>query len=533
MLFTSHQLPYQQTGVFTKIVLDYIEGAPELQPFYSYRPTLEGVRQAIEQRQHRSVDRALLVDVLQKQYEATNRSEKVDSNIRLLLEGNTFTICTAHQPNLLSGPLYFIYKILHAIKLADILKEQLPDFNFVPVFYMGSEDADLAELNHFYVEGKKYEWRTTQTGSVGRMKVDDLLIQLINELEGQLSAFPNGQEVLTMIRKCYQKGITIQHATFELVNMLFGDYGVVVLIPDNADLKRCMLPIFKDDLFHQAPGTIVAEASEQLSEYYDAQAYPREINLFYLQEDKRERIVKANDRFVVQNMELSFSAEEIEKELADHPERFSPNVILRGLYQEAILPNIAFIGGGGELAYWLQLKALFDHYQTSFPVLVLRNSFLLIESKWKQRIDRLGFSLENIFQPEPVLLNYLVKRTSEHNLSLNGSFSMAENVYEEIRQQAMAVDATLGPHVAAIKAQSLKLLKELEKKMLRAEKRKFAAEERHIKAVREQLFPGNGLQERHDNITYWYAAYGKELIKELYEHSLGLEQEFTILLNDK
>jgi bacillithiol biosynthesis cysteine-adding enzyme BshC len=529
MLFSAHQLPYQQTGVFTKIVLDYLEGSPNLQPFYSFRPTLEGIQKAIQQKKSQVIDRSLLVGVLQSQYAAVTPSEQVNNSIQALLSENTFTVCTAHQPNLLTGPLYFIYKILHTIKLANYLKQQFPEHNFVPVYYMGSEDADLAELNHFYVDGKKYEWQTKQTGAVGRMKVDDLLIKIIDELEGQLAHYPFGSEMLETIRKSFQKGVTIQEATFLLIHQLFADYGLVVLIPDNAQLKRCMLPVFHDDLFHQIPSSIVAETSEKILQQYDAQAHPREINLFYLKDNIRERIIRNGDKFLIQNTSITFSAGEIEKELIDHPERFSPNVILRGLFQETVLPNIAFIGGGGELAYWLQLKGLFDHNKTCFPVLVLRNSFLIIEAKWMRNIEKLAFSIEDIFKPDDTLLNSLVRRASTQNLSLNGSFSRAEEVYEEIKQQAITIDTTLGAHVAAIKAKSLKLLKELEKKMLRAEKKKFEAEKRQINAFKSQLFPNNGLQERHDNITYWYTVYGKELIQELYNYSLGLEQQFTVM----
>lgn len=535
MLFTAHQLPYQQTGVFSKIIIDYLNEAPGLQPFYSFRPTLDGVRQAIQQKKSQTIDRSLLAEVLQNQYASMDRSEKVNTNIEALRLENTFTICTAHQPNLFTGPLYFIYKILHAIKLADYLKQQFTEFNFVPVYYMGSEDADLAELNHFNVDGKKYEWQTVQTGAVGRMKVDDQLIRMINELDGQLSGYPHGEEILNMIRKAFPKGETIQQATFHLVHQLFSDFGLVVLIPDSARLKHCMLPVFKDDLFVQVPSSLVSDSSKKLSEEYNAQAHPRDINLFYLKDDIRERIIKTGDKFQVQNTNFLFSAEEMEEELHEHPERFSPNVILRGLFQETVLPNLVFIGGGGELAYWLQLKALFEHYKVPFPILVLRNSFLMIEKKWMRKIEKLSFSLQEIFQTEDVLLNTLVHRTTTQKLSLNGSFSKAEEVYDEIMKQAALVDATLETHVAAIKARSLKLLMELEKKMLRAEKKKFAAEERQIKAFRNQLFPKNGLQERYDNITYWYAVYGKDLISELYAYTLGLDQQFTIMteLNDE
>jgi bacillithiol biosynthesis cysteine-adding enzyme BshC len=262
---------------------------------------------------------------------------------------------------------------------------------------------------------------------------------------------------------------------------------------------------------------------------YKVQAHPREINLFYLEGDRRERIEIRGDQYQVLNTDLSFSKEELIAELQQHPERFSPNVILRGLYQETILPNIVFIGGGGELAYWLELKDLFDHYKVPFPVQVLRNSFLILEKKWQDKISKLGFRPEDIFQSEDQLLNQLVKRSTDQKLELNGTLSATEQLYDKIRQQAASIDLTLGKHVEALKTATLYRLRELEKKMLRAEKRKFSAQQRHIGQIKEMLFPANGLQERHDNMLYYFAKWGHDFFRAVYDHSLTTEQQFVIL----
>jgi len=204
-------------------------------------------------------------------------------------------------------------------------------------------------------------------------------------------------------------------------------------------------------------------------------------------------------------------------------------VILRGIYQETILPNIVFIGGGGELAYWLELKDLFVHYNVPYPVLLLRNSFLLIEQKWQDKVDKMHFTAADFFLSEQELLNKLVARESKHEIKLNGSLVQVEKIYEDFKKQAAEIDQTLAPHVDALKARSLQRLQELEKKMLRAEKRKFADQQRHINIIKEQLFPKNNLQERIDNFSYYYAKWGSGLIDKLYEHSLSVESKFVIL----
>ncbi len=531
-MFTATHLPYNQTGSFSKMVTDYLAGAEALRSFYAQPPTPEGIEAKIAERKALPVNREVLVNVLTQQYAGMQVSESVKQNIQSLLLPNTFTITTAHQPNLFTGPLYFIYKILHAVKLAETLKQKWPEYNFVPVYYMGSEDADFAELNHTFVDGKKLEWKKEQGGAVGRMMVDKTLVQLIEELEGQLTVEEKGAEVIRLLRNAYEAGKTIQAATFELINELYGAYGLVVLIPDHPLLKAQMKDLFADDLFAHKPFGIVVETSERISKDYHAQAYPREVNLFYLKENMRERIEWQDGRFMVLNTEVSFPEDAMRKELDEHPERFSPNVILRGIYQETILPNLAFIGGGGELAYWLQLKDLFAAYRVSYPVLVLRNSFLVVEEKWQKKLAQLRISVPQLFSDETTLINALVKERADNPISLNGNFEAAADLFFKIKVQATQIDATLSQHVAAIEARSVKALQGLEKKMLRAEKRKHVDLQAQVHNLKEALFPNDGLQERVENFSRFYAKWGRSFMEELHRHSLALEQEFTVLCEE-
>ena len=526
----STRLPYRQTNYFTRIILDYLDHSESLKPFYAHPPSLQGIQKAISNRQSISTNRKVLVEELKKQYADFSTVNNVQKNIEALLSENTFTITTAHQPNIFTGPLYFIYKILHAIKLAEHCKASLPQYHFVPVFYMGSEDADIDELGHFHLNGEKIIWNTKQTGAVGRMKVDKEFLRLISQIEGQLTVLPFGNEILSLVKNCYQEGTQIQDATFELINSLFGEYGLIVLIPDSAGLKKQAAKIFEDDLLNETPSIIVEQTANKLQATgYKLQANPREINLFYLEDGVRDRIVKLKSRYVTHDSRLTFDEEEILNELQDHPERFSPNVILRGIYQETILPNLVYIGGGGEIAYWLQLKDLFEHYKVPFPVLLLRNSFLIIEKKWQEKISRLGFTVEDFFLSERELINQLVIRETKNEIKLNGNFTDAEKLYESLKKQAVTVDASLAQHVEALKTQSLYRLQELEKKILRAEKRKFTDQQRQIHTIKERLFPKNGLQERIDNFLYYYAKWGGDFIHQLHRHSLSLEEEFVIL----
>jgi len=527
---TSTRLPYRQTGVFSKLALDYIDQEAALKPFYTYPPSIEGVHKAIEKRKSFHTDRDLLVGELKKQYANIRIHKKTGENIDLLISENTYTITTAHQNNIFTGPLYFIYKIIHVIKLADHFNEVLPGCHFVPVFFIGSEDADLNELNHLWLGGEKLVWETKQTGAVGRMKVDKELLKLVDSMHGQLSVLPYGGEMISKIRKFYKEGITIQDATFAMVNDLFSEYGLVILLPDNAVYKKQLSLVFRDDLLQQTASGIVEETANNLQNAgYKVQANPREINLFYLKENLRERIEYSNANYRIKNSPILFNEKEILEELETHPERFSPNVILRGIFQETILPNILFVGGAGETAYWLQLKNLFEHYQVPFPVLVLRNSFLLIEKRWDERIKKSGFKSEDFFLDVQELMNRVVAKESNNETRLNGSLTELEQMYESFKRRAVKVDSSLEKHVESLKLKSILRLKELEKKMLRAEKRKFSDRQRQLQAIKDHLFPHNGLQERIDNFSYYYSIWGNSFIKQLYNHSLALEQEFVIL----
>lgn len=522
------QLAYKETGYFSAIITDYLNEAGAIKPFYQHPVSPRGIEAAIKERQAFKVDRKNLVESLKQQYASIPTSEKVKKYIEQLSEANTFTITTAHQPALFTGTLYFIYKIFHAIKMAEDFNAQYPQYKFVPVYWMGSEDADLDELGKFYLGDEKIVWDTKQVGAVGKMNTKGI-DKLIHRINGELSVLPHGNELIQLLKDSYLSSNDIQTATFKLLNALFADYGLVVLIPDTPELKRTMQKVFEDDLFNEKPSEIVSASIEELSKHYKVQANPREINLFYLKDNIRARIVRAGNEFMVHDTDIRFSEVAIKKELIDHPERFSPNVILRGLYQETILPNIVFVGGGGETAYWLELKNLFHHYKVPFPVLVLRNSFLWVEKKWQDKIRNMGFTVIDFFKSEQELLTTLVTRSKNGELKLVKEMQNAVEFYEQVKVKAGEIDKSLQQHVDALRVKAIKPLEELEKKLLRAEKKKFEAEQRQIHSIKSALFPKNGLQERIDNFMPYYAKYGKAFLDMLYNNSRSLDQQFIIL----
>jgi bacillithiol biosynthesis cysteine-adding enzyme BshC len=524
------RIPYESTGYFSKIVTDYLAQSDTVKPFFVHTPDMQGIKKGISARQSFQTPRAVLVKALEEQYTQVETTSLVREQIQSLLSEKTFTIITAHQPNIFTGPLYFIYKILHAIQLADTLQKEMPDFHFVPVYYMGSEDADLDELGQISVDGHPLSWKTNQTGAVGRMKVDKELLKLLAAIEGQTGVLPFGKELSDLFRKAYTEGRTIQEATLYLVDQFFGRFGLVVLIPDQSKLKQCFASVIEKELLEGFSHTIVSQTIRDLEKNYKVQAGGREINLFYLIDNQRERIEKEGEGFTVPALGLQFTKDQMLEELQQHPERFSPNVILRGAFQETILPNVAFIGGGGELAYWMELKDVFAAIHVPYPVLLLRNSFVLLSAEQEKRMQQLDLNTISMFQKADQLFNAMVKLRTSKQVALTNEIKTLEQWYVQVEQLAANIDETLVPHVQSLQTKAVKRIEELEKKMLRAEKRKFETEEQQLRKFKNQLFPKDSLQERVDNISGWYARYGSSWIDMLKQSSLSLESQFTIVV---
>ena len=476
-----------------------------------------------------TINRSLLVQALQEQYQDVSAHSKTKDNIERLKDSQTFTICTAHQPNIFTGHLYFIYKIVHAIKLADHLNETIAGSYFVPVFYMGSEDADLQELGQIQLNGLHYQWATDQQGAVGRMQVDKSLIQIIDQLESQLLVETFGPNLISIIRSVYTLGKSIEQATFELVNHLFADLGLVVLLPDRALLKKQAHVIFAKELQEQFSHKAVQQTTAQFPKEYAAQTIGRPINLFYLKDNIRQRIEATPTGFSVVNTDISFSSTAILEELENFPERFSPNVVLRPVFQELILPNVTFIGGGGELAYWLKLKRVFQAVGIDFPVLLLRNSFLILEDAAVAQIEQLSLDCIDFFQPLAVLENQLVKRDSSMVLNLNKEKEAIIEQYQTIKAHATKADRSLQKHIEALQVNALQKIEAVEKKMLKAEKKRFESQIRKLQKVKDQVFPNGVLQERAENMLPYYARWGADFIQLIYRYSLTHESSFCII----
>lgn len=532
------RFPFSQSGYITKLMNDYLTGDEKLKPFYSLAPSLTSLEEAMKKKSEQPLDRKLLQSILHMQYSGIELTNEEKKSIELISSPKTFSVTTAHQPNLFLGPLYFIIKTVSAITLAKEFKKHKPENNFIPVFWLGSEDADVAELNHIHLFGKKLEWNPNQSGSFGRMKTDSLK-NVLEELKTICGNSTYGNELMDLFEDAYLKHDSIKEATRFLLHKLFGNEGLLVIDGDDAQLKNIFSNVMKDELLNATSKKLVSETIAELEKNYEAQAQPRDINLFYLKENLRERIVKEGEKFSIVNSEIVFSESEILAELINNPERFSPNVILRPLFQEMILPNVAFVGGMSEVSYFMEMKLLFANYHISFPMIFQRDRLVWVDSATKNKWEKLGFSEEDLFLSIDELNKKFVlsckdpfgKKQGE-NISLEKEKQELEKIFSQVKSKAEAIDKSLAANVEAEKAKQISALQNLEQRMLKAEKKKQETSLQSIQSVKEKLFPESGLQERHESFIPLYLKHGSDFIKILLAELNPLEFSFTVLTEE-
>ena len=526
-------IPFQKTGFFSKTMKDYLEKNNTIKPFYNNFPDLEGFKKQIEEKEKSfpNDSRKVLVEALKNQYKNVNTSEATFKNIELLLLENTFTVTTGHQLNLFTGPLYFLYKIISAINLAEELSEKFPNQNFVPVYWMATEDHDFDEINYFNFKGKKVQWNRKDGGAVGRFSTKGLE-NVYNEFANQLGNSRNAEYLKELFLKGYVNHNNLAAATRFIANELFAKYGLVIVDGDDKSLKNLFIPYIENELTKQTSFKEVSKTNLELGKHYKIQVNPREINLFYLTNTVRERILLEDGIYKINSTDITWSKEDILNEVKNHSERFSPNVIMRPLFQEVILPNLCYIGGGGEIAYWLELKSFFKAVEVPFPILLLRNSVQVISKKQAKKLENLNISIQELFLKQNDLLKLKVKENSDIQFSFQDAKDLLNEQFLALRRVANDTDVSFVGAVDAQERKQQKGLENLEKRLLRAEKRKQKDLIVRITELQNEILPNQSLEERQRNFSEYYLEYGDSFIKVLKESLTPLQLEFTVLEMD-
>ena len=514
----THRIPYKDTTIQRRLTEDYLEGKEHLKPFYQYEPSPEGMKKAVEDRPDHPVDRESLVQVLSDQYlevapdffDATGHQE-VAANVKALAKEHTFTVTTGHQLNILGGPLYYFYKIASTIHLAQKLNSEFPDKHFVPVYWMGTEDHDFEEISEIHLLGNTYTWEKPDEGPVGEL--DPSSLQKVVEIQADIREKEAIQPLIDLWHEAFGQFSKYARAAQYWLHHLFREYGLVILDPSDARLKSPLIPVFEEDLTHQSHQKLVEGCRENLDDY-NLPVNPRPINIFYARPGIRERIVSNGDDYEVLDTDKSYTHKELLSTLKEQPGLFSPNVVLRPLYQQMILPNLAYIGGTNEIAYWLELKCIFDHHNAFFPQLLVRNSVLWIGKGIRKKIDKFGLEFRDLFRDtDEIVREYLSEK--EETVSFDEKIQHLSEQYNELMHLCDNYEDDMKwPIINTAKAH-IKDLEKLQKDTRKLIKKRNEKDVNQIEKIHNALFPEGVFQERYENFIPYYTKLGGQFIAQL------------------
>lgn len=520
-------ISFDKTNYYNSLITDYLKQKEQVRDLYNHFPSVENVLPQINEKQelYANAHRSILVDVLNEQYKNVITTDVVKQNIESLKNTHTFTITTGHQLNLFTGPLYFIYKIISVVNTCNFLKKAYPEFDFVPIYWMATEDHDFEEINYFNLKNSKIEWNRNVNGAVGRLNLQEMELVFQN-FEKVIGKGNHAKELLDLFKKAYLLENNLANATRVLVNELFKEYGLVILDADNKKLKELFIPYFKKELEEQVSYKNISLTNAKLLNY-NPQVNPREINLFYLTTTGRERIVLENGKYKVLNTDVVFEQKDLLDHLNSNPEKFSPNVVLRPLYQEVLLPNLMYIGGGGEISYWLQLKTTFANYGVSFPMLQLRSSLLLLDEIMIKKIEKHKLTTTNLFEKVDKVIDSKLAEWSEVEINFDETKRYLKQQFDRLKEKSNSTHISFLNAILAQEKKQLKGIEHLDKKLKRALKIQNQDKINSLKNLYIYINGGTGVQERTINFSQFYTF---NFISVLSEYIVPFSSEIQIIL---
>lgn len=500
----------------TKLIQDYLKEENNLKNLYYFFPTKGTLLEQAKIKTENYTHRTELINYLNHQYDDFKLSEKQLINFTKLKDRKTVTITTGHQLMLLTGSVFFHYKILHIIKLCDELNQEQDEFYFVPIFWLASEDHDFEEINHFYFQNKKYNWNDKySTFPVGRIPIESLSLKTtLNEFIKDINYLPNAEKIIESIQLSYFSSSTLSEATQKLIHYWYSSHGLLWIDADNLQLKNLMNQYFQAEFENNCSFNKISETTKLLKKEYKIQVNPRENNLFYLNQNERVRVG-----------EKSLNWKNLFPQTQDN--QLSPNALLRPFYQEVILPNVAYIGGNAEIAYWLELKNYFDYWKVPFPVLIPRNSFTFYSEKQKNKLEKLQIDFFELLNDKKNALSKLIINNSTININFNQLESQVKKMYEEMILESQKTDITLKNLLLAQQKRQLKAFEVTKKRILKAEKRRQTELVEQFNLLHLSLFPFENLQERTVNFTEFYLQ-NPNFFELIYKNTDTLKPKFIM-----
>lgn len=517
----------------TKLFLDYLYNFENLRKFYKYDfRNKEQIIKKFQQLANTERDfRNNLSTIITQQYDSLNPSSKTIKNISLLKNNETLAVVTGQQLGILGGPLYTFYKIITTIKLCSHLSERYDNYNFVPIFWLESDDHDFDEVRSVNILNENNEIikilyndeminEDFNRGSVGQLKLKADINKFFNDLEQQLKNTEFKPKILEHLKHFYKENKTFKDSFRELLFFFFDQFGLIIFDPQDKNIKELLKPIFKKEVtqFRNHTQSLI-NVSAALEELYHAQVKIRPINLFYNYEEGRYLIEPVENEFRLKGKRKKFTLEEIEKKIENEPEKFSPNVLLRPICQDYLLPTAFYVGGPSEIAYFAQVLPLYQFYEIDPSIIYPRSSATLLEKSIKLILDKYDLNILSFFTDINKLKNQILNNVSNQNLDeiFISSKNKINHVFDEIKEKLFAVEKTMSDVTDKYRSKVLSYIDELNTKALEAQKKRFEITFRQIDKAGINLYPNNNLQEREFCFYQFANKYDLEILKKIFD----------------
>ena len=513
------------------ISLDYMYEFENVQSFYkinfrdkgSYTERFKMICES--QREHRGKVAAAIENF----YTDKSPSQQTIRNIDALKQSNTIAVVTGQQLGLFGGPLYTVYKTITAIKLCRSLKEQYPDYHFVPVFWMEGDDHDFNEIrytNIFDTEGnfKKIDYHDgldddVNRGCMAKVKFNDAIVQTLQELDKSLRETEFKQSVLKLYKQYSDEEAGFLSGFSSLLYNMFDEFGLLLINPHSAALKELLVPVFEKEILNYSEHAIdTLEISAELEESYHAQVKVHPINLF-IAEDKGRYLLEPGDGvYSLKGKRIKYTREELLDVLHSEPWKFSPNVLLRPICQDYLLPTGFYVGGPSEVAYFAQVIPLYKHYGLVQPFVFPRASATILEKPVRKVLDKFELSLMDLWDKSEVSQK-VVRKLSQFNLEqlFSNAAHSTENIFIDLENVLKHLDPTLWGPVQKSKSKAGQNLEQLKNRTLKAEERIHSDALRQIQRAGALAFPNENFQEREINFIYFANKYGTDFLKFLFD----------------
>ncbi len=485
----------------------------------------------------RPVKREPLASVLREQNRRYGCGSQTLENIDNLVENQACAVVTGQQVGLFSGPLYTIYKSFTAIKLAERLSRNSPG-GFVPVFWLASDDHDFVEIDHISLLNGDHQVEDIRYLSpLAHKKIPayDLVFtanisDCIRRLEELMPASEFRPAILRHIKEAYQPGRTFAEAFANWMTRLFGSYGLILVDSSHPALKELGKEVFRREIAERSPSTRRAlEASSRLKRTgYHTQIQLREgiLNVFLTNEERQTIRAKGED-FFIPGLDETYTKRDMLALVEKNPDRFSPNVLLRAIYQDSLFPTVAYVGGPGEIAYFAQMKGMYESFEISMPVVFPRATVTILERNIHKILNRYNLTIEDIWHDADGVIKSIIKKQVPE--SIEEVFRVASShlgrEFESIEREILPLEPDLKKSADLALSRIRRQFDFLEKKVIRAAKRRHSVVIRQLDKAKNNLFPLDNLQERVFSIVPFLVKYGYAFMAKLYrELDIGIHE---------